>query len=125
MYLQCHRGNGRLIGGLRVPAMDDDRPAEQVLEGVDPLAELQQQLGVFGDPVVRPAGELDLGHLPLSVIPLLKGTHTHQGEAETEDPRTSRGMDRPRWAGRSLKGNPNPATTCVVLCVHYDVHHSG
>ena len=57
--------------------MDDDGPAEEVLEGVDPLAELQQQLGVFGDPVVRPADELDLGHLPLRVLPLLEGAHTH------------------------------------------------
>lgn len=58
--------------GGSLPAVDDDGAAEQVLEGVHPLAELQQQLGLVGHAVVRPADELDMSHHPLRVLPLLK-----------------------------------------------------
>lgn len=62
-----------------VPAVDDDGAAEEVLEGVDATPQLEEELRLLGNAVVRPAHELDVGHLPLGILlPLLKrhiGTH--------------------------------------------------
>lgn len=46
------------------PAVHHDGAAEEVAEGVHPPPQLEEQVGVLGHPVVRPAGELDVSHLP-------------------------------------------------------------
>lgn len=75
-----------------IPAVHHDGPAEQVLEGVDPLPELQEQLGLLGDAVVRPAEELDLSDLPLRVLPLLNGRKT--AHAGVRGVTTRKGLER-------------------------------
>lgn len=62
------------------PAVDDDGPAEEVLEGVDTAPQLQEEMGLVWDAVVGPAHELDVGHFPLCVLlPLL-----HSGRKKRE-----------------------------------------
>ena len=46
--------------------MHDNGPAEEVAEAVDSATQLQQQVWLAGDTMIRPAGELDVGHFPLS-----------------------------------------------------------
>lgn len=45
------------------PAVHHHGATEEVAEGVDPPAQLEEQVGVFGHPMVWPAGELNVGHL--------------------------------------------------------------
>lgn len=40
--------------------MNDDGPAEEVLEGIDSAAEFKEKAGIRRDTVVGPAGELDV-----------------------------------------------------------------
>ena len=46
--------------------MHHDGAAEEVAECVHPPPQLEEQVGVLGHPVVRPAGELNVSHLPSS-----------------------------------------------------------
>lgn len=48
--------------------MDDDGAAEEILESVDATPQLEQELRILRNAVVRPAHELNVGHLPLGVL---------------------------------------------------------
>ena len=61
---------------LYLPAVHDDGAAEEVLESVDTAPQLQEQMWLPGDAVVRPAHELDVGNLSLWVLLPLLQTHT-------------------------------------------------
>lgn len=50
---------------LFVPAVNNDRPTEEILEGVDAPPQFQEEVWLPGDSVVGPTHELDVGHLPL------------------------------------------------------------
>lgn len=63
--------------------MDHDGAAEEILEGVDAAPQLEEELRLLWNAVVRPAHELNVGHLPLGVLlPLLErpiDTHCTNG----------------------------------------------
>lgn len=60
-------------GSSDVPAVNNDGTAEEVLESVDAAPQFQQELRLLWHAVVRPAHELNVGHLPLGVLlPLLR-----------------------------------------------------
>lgn len=67
-------------GSSDVPAVNDDGTAEEVLEGVDAAPQFQEELRLLWHAVVRPAHELNVGHLPLGVLLLLLQTRppTHE-----------------------------------------------
>lgn len=62
-------------GGLYLPAVHHDRATEEVAESVHSPAQLEEQVRVFGDPMVWPAGELNVGHCSPSCFffPLARG----------------------------------------------------
>lgn len=51
---------------LALPAVHHDGAAEEVAESIHSPSQFEEQVRVVGHPVVRPAGELDMGHLPPS-----------------------------------------------------------
>lgn len=48
--------------------MDDDGAAEEILKSVDAPPQLEEELRLLGNAVVRPAHELNVGHFPLGVL---------------------------------------------------------
>lgn len=51
-----------VAGRIHIPAVHHDGAAEEVAESVHPPAQLEEQVRVFRDPVVRPTGELNVSH---------------------------------------------------------------
>lgn len=102
----CRRGGCRseprepgTAGAPRVPAVHHDGAAEEVAESVHSPPQLEEQVRVLRHPVVRPAGELDLSHLPSGGLFsfLVKRAYFHGGHFFSR-------TDAPRWEDVFLPG---------------------
>lgn len=102
--------------GARVPAVHHDGAAEEVAESVHSPPQLEEQVRVLGHPVVRPAGELDVSHLPSGGLFsfLVKRAYFHGGHFFSR-------TDAPRWEEDRHKPSPRGRLPFWRMTSHWDV----